>query len=136
MSQHTSAFDRALDFAFGRIAAMDDCGYFFPTLDWPNVQRDYLVKMHLKQMERLNFMAFLIGNGMDPDTAALWVLYPGNRYDREAHLQVKTLASAIPARGINTSYWDIQLGTYVNIKTGAVQTGSTGKRRYHYEESY
>lgn len=126
-----SALD-AIDFGMSRLAAMDAFEPFFQTIAWPNVQRDYLMKPHLKQLERLNFMAFLIGNGMDPSWASSWVLSTGT-YDKQAIEHVRTLAEYLPNRRINTTYYDITLGKYVNLQTGEELPGSTGqlgKRKY------
>lgn len=116
----------AIDFAVTRYSAMEEFDLFPNPALWPNVQRDYLMKQHLKQMERVNFMAFLVGNGMDPQIARLWVLYPGHGYDRNAVEHVKTLADALPARRINTTYYDMLLCKYVNLMTGEELSGSTG----------
>lgn len=107
-----------IDFGMARIAAIDGLDILPTAFSWPNVQKGYLTKRHLKQMERLNFMAFLIGNGVDPEVAVRIVLYPGSDYDRAGVRHVMDLAKLLPQRHISTTYYDLNLSKYVNLMTG------------------
>jgi len=107
-----------IDFGMSRIANMDMLDMLPTAFSWPNVQKGYLTKRHLKQMERLNFMAFLIGNGVNPDIAAGIVLYPGSSYDKAAVGHVRELSKLLPARHISTTYYDMNLCKYVNLMSG------------------
>lgn len=108
----------AVEFGMLRMGAMEDFGLLGSPYVWPNVQREYLCKRHLKQIERLNFMAFLIGNGTSPLEARSWVLYPGHQYDKDAVEHVNMLTKYLPMKKINTTYYDMVIGAYVNLMTG------------------
>lgn len=55
---------------------------FWPLREWPEWARTAIVLAHKKRSDRFNLMFFLLGNGLDPYTAASWVLaqdYVGGR---------------------------------------------------------
>jgi len=47
--------------------------YFFSIQAWPEWVKKLALSDHLKNNEAYNFYYFLVGNGLDPNTAAIWV---------------------------------------------------------------
>lgn len=112
------SFTDDVDFAIVRIGMFDDHPSFPSYHHWPRVHQQLLIKRHLTQLERLNFLAFLIGNGLNPLDARATVLYPFSNYDASAISHVNDLCTYLPQGRISTIYWDMILQTYVNMKTG------------------
>lgn len=46
---------------------------FWPIVKWPDYLQDMMLKAHKSNRERFRLMQFLIGNGMDPTRARIWV---------------------------------------------------------------
>ena len=93
--------------------AMNTGEHFYKIIEWPDRLIAIALKPHKNHQDRLNFMLFLIGNGMDPTMALTWVVYKGE-YDAAAWRQLNHIKDNSTSYLNRYAYWDIYLHEYVN----------------------
>lgn len=84
--------------------------FFFPIRSWPlRLQRLGIID-HLKNQERLTYLAFLINNGVPPDRALQFIYY-GRSFDMSARRQIWYLSRNV--QKYPYSYWDMTERRYI-----------------------
>jgi len=95
---------------------------WFPYEEWPAVHQKIAIKDHLSQLERYNFVVFLVGNGLPP--SEVWaMLYEGpvghrRKYDNAAVNQVNNILANF--RSYTSTYYDMTEKCYLRIGDDSV----------------
>lgn len=74
------------NFSFEEIILTEfaEADIFFPFNSWPRWAQQAFTKQHKNRDERYKLFVFFWKNGMEPGTAASWIMRYGN-YDRNAY---------------------------------------------------
>lgn len=99
---------------------------FWPITEWENHHREMALTAHKDNKMRFKFFQFLVGNGLEPNIAAEWVLMAdvvnnqvvAGTYDAKAKEQIEQMKQQNQDGSLfrNYKWWDMNLRRVVTME--------------------